>query len=186
MAKYLKPRKSKRKPLITHDDARTQVALKLARDGLARLRWKRDWSGMVFDRKGRQCVNPLRQVPRAVRDALDVIMKNMTTAGDDYIINTNVDPSQLWSFQTSLRRRSLVKYIRNYRDVSKRPRNCHYPLALRACGKLVLWNGNHRAVGALLRGEKVPRINVLDVNKYMAKARREARMYPKKGRVLIR
>jgi hypothetical protein len=98
--------------------------------------------------------------PRSVISSCDVLMGGSR----DRLVRRvmTIDPHDCFTFQNSLRIRSLLYQIRQFDNsqsgyyVKKRRRVLHeLPYMFAYKGKYVIWNGNHRTTAALLLGRRL-------------------------------
>jgi hypothetical protein len=102
-------------------------------------------------------------VPHAPKSVITSCDQLMGTQRDTLVRRvTTIDPHDCWTFQKSLRFRSLIYQIRQFHNsqrgfyIKKRHRVSHeLPYMFEFKGHYVIWNGNHRTTAALLLGERL-------------------------------
>lgn len=143
---------------------RTEHAVRLV-GNLKRYRPGKGQRGSKWDAAG----------PRVPNELMPKITKSMTTAVDKIMMGRfdpvfgkklisrieTVDPHAVWSFQNSLRYRSLMWQVKNFERGQRKLKeerqdtSIHLPVMLRIGTKLIVWNGNHRTTAALILGRRL-------------------------------
>ena len=107
---------------------------------------------------------PQKLIPVTPAEVTAVVDRIMVRGSKTTSVEQDVPLSRVWSFQHSLRLRSLLFQIEQFRN-SQRGWYCttegtvrvkratELPVFFYYAGKYVVWNGNHRCTAALLLGE---------------------------------
>jgi hypothetical protein len=108
----------------------------------------------------------LRRIPRNVENLINLTMENGHTS-----VARKLQPSlQMWTTQRDLepaRLRRLIKKFDEY-DHARRPTNMdsRLPVILKAFGRYIIWDGNHRITSAALLGRPLW-VYVIDLDDQM-------------------
>lgn len=121
--------------------------------------------GSKWDASGPRVPNDLMpKITKALTQAVDRIMMrrfNEEMRGKLTSRIEIIDPHNVWTFQRSLRYRSLMWQVKNFDAGQRRHKEdlCDWstrlPVMLRIGEKLIVWNGNHRTTAALILGRRL-------------------------------